>query len=411
MSNSLLTPVALTREFLRIFHNSIAFAKNVNRQYDSQFAKSGATTSGKTGPELRVRKPNRFTVREDAVLNVQDVVEQYATVSCTTQKGVDMQFSSADLTLTIDEFSDRYIRPAALALASTIDYEGLSLYRDIANQVGVPGTTPGKGAAGSGADVPAVFLDAGALLTDCTAPKDDRTVVLSPAAMAATVGGLSGLFNAQQSIADQYKKGSMGYALGFEFLEDQNINRLTTGTRAKSTPTFASISAAGSVVTLTVTTGKNVTRGEIFTIAGVNGVNPETKRSTGALQQFVVTGDATSGSGTSITVSIYPPMIADAGVTKTVTKLPSAGDTIVFAGESATDYPVGLAFHKDAFTLVTADLVLPKGVDFAAQEVYDGISVRVVRMYDINNDTFPCRIDVLYGWKTLIPEFACRIIG
>ena len=409
MSNSLLSPVALTREFLRIFHNTISFAKNVNRQYDSQFAKSGASTSGKIGPELRVRKPNKFSVRENAPINVQDVVEQYATIRCSTQKGVDFQFSSADLTLTIDEFSDRYIRPAALALASAIDYEGLSLYKDIANCVGAAGTTPGAGTAGSGAEAPAVYLNAGALLSNCTAPKEDRSVILNPAAMAATVGGLSGLFNAQQSISDQYKKGAMGYALGFDFMEDQNVNRHTCGSRAVGSTTWTSTSGDGTTLTCTATSGKTFAAGDVFTIAGVYAVNPETRKSTGSLKQFVVTADATSDG--SVALAISPALIATAGTTQTVTNVPGPAAVITFVGAAGSDYPVNMAFHKDAFTLVTADLVMPKGVDFAAQEVYDGISVRIIRDYDINNDLFPCRIDVLYGWKTLIPEFACRIIG
>lgn len=416
MSNSLLSPTAVTKEFLRILHNNLAFTKGVNRQYNSDFANSGATMSGKIGPSLRVRKPNRYTVRTGAAINVQDQTEDYVTVNCTTQKGVDMRFSSADLTLTIDEFSDRYIKPAALLLASTIDYDGLTLAQDVYNNYGVPGTAPGAGASSTNAHSPEVFLQAGAILDDYACPLEDRTVVLNPAGMAAAVAGLSGLFNNQQSIGEQYTKGQMGHALGMDFKMSQNINRFTCGTRtADTTSTVVSSVAAGGASVTVLDNGANYTFkvGDVFYISTASSqvyqVNPETKQSTGRYQYFVVTASTTGASSTA-TLTISPPMIST-GATQTVLNMPATGDTLTFVGTASTAYPANILYHKDFATLVTADLVLPRGVDFAAREVYDGISARIIRQYDINNDNLVCRLDVLYGWKTLYPQLACRIWG
>jgi hypothetical protein len=419
MSNTLLSPTAITKEFLRILHNNLTFTKGVNRQYNSDFANSGATMSGKIGPSMRARKPNRYTVRTGAAINVQDVTEDYVTINCTTQKGVDMRFSSADLTLTIDEFSDRYIKPAALLLASTIDYDGLALVKDVYSIVGTPGTTPGYGTTSTAltcAHSPEIYLNASSRLNDYACPIDERTVVINPAAQAATVAGLSGLFNPQATIGMQYTKGEMGYALGVDFKMDQNVNRLTTGSRTiSSNITVSTASQTGSsLVVATTSTDAAATFkvGDVFYIStgtAVNQVNPETKQDTGVAQYFVITASTTASSSTA-TLSISPA-ITTSGATQTVTASPDASAVLTFIGVASTAYPQNLLYHKDAFTLVTADLVMPRGVDFAAQEVYDGISCRVVRQYDINNDNLPCRLDVLYGWTTLYPQFACRIIG
>ena len=415
MANTLLSPTAITREFLMILHANLTFTKNVNRQYNSDFANSGATMSGKIGPSLRVRKPNRYTVRTGAAIQVQDTTEDYVTVNCTTQKGVDMRFSSADLTLTIDEFSDRYIKPAALLLASIMDYDGLTLYKDVYNVVGDP-THNFEGTTGSNNPCPNAFLNAKAQMDIYNCPPDERAIVLGPYGHSDSVAGLAGLYNPQAAISEQFHKGEMGSALGFDFHMDQNVQRLTAGSRI-----VGNGSSTGCQVDTASQTGaslkvKNLSTyafvvGDVFYIASgtaVNTVNPETKQDTGVAQLFTVTA-ATSGASTA-TLSISPSIVTS-GATQTVTASPDNAAYIVFIGTASTAYTNHLAFHKDAFTVVTADLVVPRGVDFAAREVYDGISARIIRQYDINNDNLPCRLDILYGWTTIRPELACRILA
>ena len=411
MANTLLSPTAITREFLMILHANLTFTKNVNRQYNSDFANSGATMSGKIGPSLRVRKPNRYTVRTGAAIQVQDTTEDYVTVNCTTQKGVDMRFSSADLTLTIDEFSDRYIKPAALLLASTIDYDGLSLFTNIYNYVGVP-TSAFTISTGNN-PAPGVFLNAGAQMSLYNCPIDERAICMSPYGHADSVASLSGLFNPQDTLSEQFHKGEMGNALGFDFHMDQNVQNLTPGTRiASGTETVYGANQTGSSLVLHNAGTYTFAAGDLFYIASgtaVNTVNPETKQDTGIAQQFVVTAAATAVGG-AVTLSISPSIITS-GATQTVTASPDTSAAVTFVGTASTSYMNHLAFHKDAFTCVTADLVVPKGVDFAAREVYDGISARIIRQYDINNDNLPCRLDVLYGWTTIRPELACRVLA
>ena len=405
MSNTLLSPTAITREFLRILHANLTFSRNINKQYNSDFANSGATMSGKIGTSLRVRKPNRYTVRTGAAINVQDTTEDYVTVNCATQKGVDMRFSSADLTMTIDDFSERYIKPAALLLASTIDYDGLTLYQNVYNTVGTYNAVPNS---------LLTWLEGGALMSNFNAPTDSRYAVMTPYTQATMVDALKGLYNPSATVGGQNASGSMGNWAGLDWSYSQNINTHTCGTRVASgqtTTNGATVSGAASVV---CTTGSAVTfkKGDVFYFnsgTAVNAVNPETKADTGVAQQFVVTADVTAVS-TDVTLAISPSIITS-GATQTVTAVPDASAQIVFIGAASSTYKNNMVYHPDAFTLVTADLVLPKGVDFAAREVYDGISARIIRQYDINTDNLPCRLDVFYGWTTLYPQLACRVVG
>lgn len=424
MANTDLTVVQITREALRAFHNNCVFAKNANKEYSSEFAKAGA----KIGATANVRMPPKYYVTKSANLQAQNFTETNVPVTITTQWQVGLKFTQQELTLSLDDFSKRVINPAMAKLATSVDMDGLVLAKDVYNQVGTAGTTPGT-AGGSGLAVsttPQIYLNSGALLDSNAVPRDEnRRIVLEPFAMANSVAGLSGLFQDSGKLAEQYSKGVLGKALGFDFASDQNVCRLTTGTHSYAAASLQ-VSTAGQTGASLITRGWSAAsetvlkKGEVFTIAGVYGVNPENQQSTGQLQQFVVTDDATSASsvpattGAGSTLSISPSIVvAGTGVANgTVTAAPANNAAItILTGSGSTDYPLSLAYHKDAFTLATVDLEMPRGVDMAHRESYDGISMLIVRAYDINTSNFPCRVDILGGWKTLRPEMACRIIG
>jgi hypothetical protein len=410
-SNTLLTITMITREAMRILHNNLVFAKGVNRQYSSEFAQTGA----KIGASINVRKPNRYYVSTGANITVQDTTETYTTLTLSTQYNVAISFTSQDLTLSLDDFGKRILSPAMAQLASKIDYDGLAYVAKVYNNVGTPGATPGTvtGANLANASAPLLYLNAGMMLDNNSTPRDEnRRVIINPAAMATSVEGLKALFQDSGAISDQYRKGVIGTALGFEFGMDQNVNLVTTGTRANGTVSGANQTGAHVLVTGTGNAA-TILAGEIFTAAGVYSVNPENQQSTGLLQQFVVTANATADANGAANLSISPSItVAGANIANgTVTASPANGANLTWSGNASTSYPMNVAYHQDAFTLATADLLMPQGVDFAARETYDGISMRIVRQYDISTDLFPCRIDVLAGWAALRPEMACRIWG
>lgn len=402
-----------------MLHNNIVFTKGVNRQYSDEFGRVGA----KIGSTVNIRLPHKYFVRTGAPIQVNATSETYVPLTLNTQYGVDVSFSSAELTLSLDDFSKRILTPAMARLSSRIDYDGMAQALNVFNMVGNPGTTPGSvvgGAANTMTDAtcPICYLNAGVHMTNNATPRDEsRRIVVNPNAMAQSMAALRALLQDSSLISEQYRKGVMGIAFGFEFAEDQNVNTLTTGTHAGSgTAIIAGVSQVGSTVNTSGWTANSaiLSQGEVIQLAGVNSVNPENMQNTGFAANFVVTANVISTAGGLAAIPVYPPIILPgAQVTNaTVTASPTNGGAVtVMSGAASTAFPQNIAYHQDAFTLGTADLELPKGVDFSGREMYDGISMRIVRAYDINNDQFPCRIDVLAGWATLRPEMACRISG
>lgn len=396
MSNTLLTPVMITREAQRILHQKLTFVGNVNRQYDDSFAVSGA----KIGDTLKIRLPNRYTVRTGRAVNVQDTTETSVALQVATMKGVDMAFTSQDLTLSLDDFSKRIIDPAVSVLAANIEADALSMVNDIPYTVGTAGTTP---------NALLTYLQAGAILDGNLAPRDsNRTIHINPLAMATIVDSLKGLFQDSAAIRDQYREGLMGRTAGLDWYANSLMDQSTWQNGGDITVTVNGASQTGSSLAIGgVTNPTTFYRGQVFTIPGVYQVHAETRQATSRLQQFVVTSTTTIA-GTTGTIPIYPA-ITTSGSFQTVSASPADTTALTFVGSASTSYGQSIAFHRDAFAFATADLEIPKGVDMAAREVSDSISMRLVRQYDINNDNMVTRLDCLYGYKTIRPELACRI--
>jgi hypothetical protein len=406
MAQTILTPTEITREAQRVLHQKLNFVGNINRTYDDRFAKSG----GKIGDTLQIRLPNEYTVRTGKVLNVQETSEAKVDLTVATQKGVDVNFSSAELTMSLDDFSKRILEPAMSVLAASIESDALSMYKDVYNEVSDVGATLAL------ADV----LEVHKKLTDNLAPMDMRTLLLTTRNNVDLVSATTTLFNDKTKISDQYRKGLIGNEfVGFDSVYQNTLLPLhTTGTDDGTGAYLTDIAAGennGSAGLLNIDTGTgSFKKGDIIEIESLYAVHPETKVSTGVLKQFVVTADATPGAGGGdLAIS---PSIVTSGARQNVTNTLADGKHIykresdsTTAIGNAADYYIGLGFHRDAFAFASADLVMPKGVDFAAREVFDGISLRIVRQYDINNDNLPCRIDVLYGYKTIRPQLACRL--
>ncbi len=395
--NSLLSPTIITREALRILHANLNFVGNINKQYDDQFANAGASPSGKIGPSLTIRMPNQYTVRTGSVLAVQDTAETSQVLTVSTQKGVDTVFSSQDLTLTLDEFSKRYLQPAMSVLATNIEADALSMIKDVYNAV------DGSTAAFTYAD----FANGRRLLNQYLAPDTERCATLSSGHVVSFLDAIKGFFNPQESVSRPYLTGKIGKVNGFDTFENTVLNPFQTGTAATTTNYTATLTSGSATVAITGTT-TTFLKGDIVTFAGVDAVDPETKADRGFLQQFVVTADYAGGAG-NMTISPTP---VTSGATQNVTAV-GAGLTVVKVGGGASAlYDQSLLFHPDAFTFVTADLIdVSKFGAWGARQVMDGISMRIARQYDIVNDQIPCRIDVLYGYKTLRPQLACRVIA
>jgi len=395
MANTILTPTMVTREALRVLHQKLNFIGSINRQYDDQFAKTGA----KIGTQLKIRLPNQYTVRSGAVLQTNDTTENSVTLNLTTQKGVDLNFTSVDLTLSLDDFSKRILNPAMAVLAANIESDALSMLTSVYNQVSNVGS----------AITFAKILAARKILRDNLTPDGDWKALVCTQDMVDLVTDTKTLFQDSGQLAEQYTEGYMGRAGGFDFTENTMLAKQASGTEVAASSSTIVVNGAnqtGAAITVTNGSSKTLVVGDIITFPGCNRCHPETKADTGVLQQFAVTAPLASN-GTSISIS---PSIVTSGATQNCIASPtSGGSAINKIGTASTSYGISAVYHEDAFTFATADLIMPKGVDFAAREVLDGVSMRIVRQYDINNDKFPARLDVAYGYLAMRPQLACRL--
>ena len=395
MANTLLTPTAIAKHALVILENNLVFANKIYRDDKAFEAKIGASHT--------LRLPNRFTSNTGKNLNVGEMAEPSKVLSIDTQRHVDFYFDSDDLTLTIEDFAERYLKPAMSQLANDIEADIADNYKEIFHSVGTPGTTPSSFATS--------FQLVGTRMDLMGMPRDNRCLVLDPDGYWTLANGFHNMNWQSEAAGAAMRSGSVPKIAGFEVYESQNIKQHTVGTYGGTSLTEGA-GADGDTTTDTDGWSSGATtlnQGDILTIADVNAVNPQTRSSAGFLQQFVVTADISDTAG-DIDFA-HRPTIKTSGAYQTVDAAPADEKAVTVLGDSATAYPQNLAFHRDAFALAMADLVMPQGVDFAARARYKGLSLRIVRDYDINSDSYPVRIDVLYGTDAIYPELAVRLWG
>lgn len=408
MANQLLTINMITREAIRLWKNTNAFLMNIDRQYDDQYAQSGA----KIGTSLRIRLPNDYIVRRGPTAQVQDTGEPSVTMVVASQIGVDVAFSSVDRAMSLDDYSKRVLAPAVNNIAG-------SVAADIMN--GVEGGICNFVANVDGTNnilnpVASTYLQAGALLDINSAPGGNRMVVNDPFTEARVLATLSGLFNPSGKISQQYTTGRMQEALGFDWMRDQTVIKHTTGSLAAASATTNGAGQTGSTIVVNALAG-NLAAGDIITMAGAIAVNRITKQSTGQLRQFVVTAPAAAGA---TSISIYPALVpgtasynpstgAGAVQYQTVTASPANGAAVNQVSLNNVTYRKNFVFCPEAVTMATADLELPRGVHEAHREQMDSLSMRMVTAYGVGNDQFITRMDVLYGYLWVRPEWACIV--
>lgn len=404
-THELLTPTVIAKEALMRLKNNLVMGNKVHRNYKKEFKKVGGS--------ITIRKPVKFQVTTGRTRATSTITENNITLNVATQRHVSWAFNSADLTLTIDQYAERYIKSGTQVLANHIDVDLCDLYKDVYNEVWES----------TGFINPESFMvlgKAGQRLDEEAAPQEDRCIVLNPAAHWSMANALKGLYVTDVA-GKAVKKGYLARIANMEVYMDQNIKVHTTGTFHDTgstaeilvgTTTPADRASSVELIHFRVASSLALKQGDVFTIANVYAVNPVSGESTGTLRHFVVTGDASCAttSTASILTALIEPEIIHTGPYKTVDTLPAAGAAVSIVGTQTEPYPINLAFHKNAFALVMVPLVKPANT-WGATAVDAGYSIRIVKAYDINLDDEVCRLDVLYGTKTLYPELACRIRG
>lgn len=403
--NTILTADKILLKALDVLHQKCNFISTIHRGYDDQFGQTGA----QIGQTLRIRLPEKFSVTSGAVMDTQDSTEQYVTLSNSTRKHVAMNFTDTELSLSMDEFNSRKITPAMSVLASVVEADALNMVLDIYNSTGLP-----VAGAASGGDELIMYLQAKAKMNQNLAPKNDRMALIDSVTSGNLVDALKALPESNREIASQYVDGIMGRAAGFVFAENDLLPTLTCGTRT-GTITVDGAAPTGSTIDMkAIGSGLNFKAGEVFTIAGYYAVHPETKAPLSHLMQFVITEDK-AATGTAIADLGISPAIVTSGAYQNVYGTPGTDAAITICGSATADdtdavaYGQNICYQKNTFAFATADLLIPKSAEFASRQMLDGISMTIVKDYNINNATYPCRVDIHYGYVTLQPETGCRV--
>jgi len=386
----------VTREALRIAHEELQFLGTLDRQYDDTFAKTGA----KQGSELRIRNPNQFTRRQGSrIMDVQEQTESTQTLTVATQDGVDLRFNSAEMALAQDELSKRYIEPAVKAMVAGIESDVLQgMTKQIASLVGTAGVVPG-----ASGDI-SMFGQARARLNQFLAPKDNRSIQIDSDTMASVVNGAKALFHDGAQVKEAFRNGYYSRAAGFDWYENEKTLALMNGSDISGTINDSGIASNDTALTVA---SLAFNAGQVFTLgttadSGVYAVHPETKAAYPFLRQFVASATDTT------TFTPYEKYIYG-GAKANVSALPVTTKAVTGFGSASTAYRNALAYHKEFATFVTADLPIMDDAAKCVRRVQDGLSLRVWQASDIRNDEMLLRIDILYGWKVLRPDWACRI--
>ena len=405
--NTLINPSIIAKEALFHLENNVIMGQKVYRQYKKEFVK--------IGDSVTIRKPVKFVVTDGATRTNQDVIEETTSIVINQRKHVSWNFSTQDLTLTIEEYAERYIKPAMIVLANNIDrtlcLEGAN---EFFNSTGTPGTTP--------ADFQ-VLGQTGQKMDEEPVPDDGmRCMILNPAARWGLANGMGGtgsggIFNAE-IVHGMVRRGRLGEIANFDIYGDQNIVNHTVGafTGAPLVNDAAFVNGTD-LINFDGMVGAQVgalVKGDVFTMVGVNSVNDVSKEDSGVLQQFVALADVTTAGGAGV-AQVYPPLNDGSTVStaafQTVTALPADNAVITIIGVAGTAYPQNLAFHHNALALVTVPLELPDSAVFKARADWRGFSIRVIKDYDIDSDEEIIRLDILYGVKSIYTELGVRIWG
>ena len=396
MANTILTPDEITKDAVAVLHEQLQLVNKVDRQYDSSFAKANA----KIGDTLRIRKPAQFSVADGATLSNQDFTEEQVSLAVATQKHVATEFTTDELTLDLDSFSSRVSAPAMSRLAAEIEtVTADNLYSQIGNYVFNSGGLTWKNT-----------VQANAILTQNLAPTDARCMMIDPISQVEVLDNVKGVFQSAEQIKKQYEKGIIGRTGGFDWYQTTYNPSLTIGSDVAGTVNDTYVAGETTITLAAMGATQTIPKGAVITIAGVNMIQPETKKSYGSLKGIPVLADAVSDGAGAITITIPALYAAASGGLQNVSALPANGAAVTIIGDASTTLNTSMAFHKNFATFVGADLWVPNGVNMASKSTYEGVTLRMVSQYDINNDKAPVRFDVIFGSQVIRPELAVKLM-
>jgi hypothetical protein len=426
MANSLLQPNEITRIPLMVAHTNIKFAKAVDKSYGEEFANDTKSMAGKIGKTIQIRLPNKYTIRSGTAMQVQAHTEQSTALTVGTEIGIDSEFYDSEEALNVSDYEKRYAMPMGLGIAAEMDRDLASMYNLISNAVLLDTT--------SAATQVKTILQAKQKLIDANMPIDDKlSAVMGSAAEPFLASNLVTIYNPQPNISKVFKEGRVSDMHGMSWYTDQNMPIHTCGTRVAGSGTTcgATITAEGQTyINLKNASNQTVAVGDVFTLGTtvsnpVYGVNPETKKSTGALAQFVVQPGTDGAQGYVASTQTYTLSAGGVNVNvfinggaiytsaslglQNVLSMPASTALATFIGVASTAYSQIICLHETAAALASVKLPVWPNQGKMERSSYDGMSLRYWRNGDITNGRQLSRFDSLYGKAMPRPDWATRL--
>lgn len=407
MANAFLPPKVFANAGLKLLINNLVMAKLCDSESVDKTFKAGV------GGTVYVKRPPEFVIRTGATASAQDVTEGEVAVTIDKQAGVDVQFTSQEETLNVDALLKSKVLDASMSqIASYIDGELISRVNEFHNWVGTPGQT---------IDSPADFFKAPQRLDEMAVPVSDRNAILTPADGYGIAGSLLANAALQGDVArSALAKAKVPILGNVDSYITQTVPSITCGTRtngavngAAQNVTYAAVKStyAQDLIIDGVGAAGTIAAGEVFTLAGVNAVNPRNKANLGYLQQFTVLEAETADGTGNATLTISPPIITS-GAYQNVSAAPADNAVLTWLGTASTTYRANAAFHKTAIKLVSAKLIMPySGEADYATDPATGLTVRYWRYSDGASDTHNHRWDVFFGTKNVDRRLGTRLSG
>lgn len=408
INNSKDAPGIIAKAAAKALADELHFCKSIAKADETDYKGKNGYGAGDT---IYLSKPARFVPQTtfDITSSQQDIVEEKTALPLDIISTIGVNIDSMEFAseIALKNTINRVVKPAVQSIAQDVEQRMIEKATDATfNAVGTPGSTTFN---------VSTVLSSRSRMNKGLCPKDDkRFLLMDSEAGASAVNARSGIFQDASEVAKQYKQGYVGRADGFNWMESELLNLHTNGNDVTGVAVDdGSVSEGASTLHvdgLTTTTG-TVKKGQVFTIAGVYAVHPITKETMSHLQQFVVTADATADGSGDADLAISPSLYAASNGLQNISALPADNAALTFVGSADTGYTQNLAYHKDAFRMVSVPLIMPENAEFAAQHTYKGVTVAVIRDFDINTRKMVTRLDFLGGLAAERPEWACRLFS
>jgi hypothetical protein len=377
--NNLLTDDIILKTALMEFDNNLVLAKTARRDYESKFTPS-------TGGTIRIRKPTRYVAREGRTAQIQAIDEQYTEISVSPMIGVDVEVTSEQFALQLDDFNREVVMPAMVTLANKVDQGLYAKTKDFHYYAGTAGTAPNSFTSVS---------DAASLLDSVGIPEADRYLLLKSFDAGTLRSALYNTFN-EKFNTEIIMRGSMGNLSGFDCYSVQNAIRPVASSGAVGTPAINGAGQSGNTLVLDgFTPGVTLYQGALFSIAGVNMVNPASREDTGKLAQFVVAADAQADGSGNMTLTLNPGNngLVLTGPYQSVTALPADNALVTFQATHTKN----VFYHREALAFCSIKLPESRGAVFQRNQMNpkSKSSIRMTRSYQVIEDVEIIRFDVL----------------